>query len=395
MRQITYFLLIFLILFSTASVKIYGQKSCKAYIYSFPESYVAEKSLSYLDNRPDWEVVFCNLNDTRFSEVFLKLVKILIMEGVKVTPSEVCIQCELLHLTIEEIWMAHASPLIGFFRNGRLKATTLGIFQSEILDKALAAEDNDMKVFALDDIYSLDGESVKVLEELFLGEAEAKMNAQSLISSLSLLALADSVNPCTFAVFTALLLMALHSLGKTKATLTGFSFIIAIFLCYYILGFGLIHILGSIMYVDKVVASVGLIVGTFYIAQGLKPNFKSPLPKSLRRFMELQISKSYVSPLASFVLGAVASFTLLPCSSGPYIVAAGLLSTLKDLIQVCLLLLLYNALFVMPLIAILLTVLASSAYVRKIKVLRSRKLGVMELISGSLLVMICVYLLLS
>ena len=111
--------------------------------------------------------------------------------------------------------------------------------------------------------------------------------------------------------------------------------------------------------------------------------------------MELQISKSYVSPIASFTLGVAASFTLLPCSSGPDIVGLGLLSALKDPVQAYLLLTLYNTLFVIPLIGVLFAILASSAYARNIKAFRSTRLGIMELISGSLLTMVCAYQLLS
>jgi len=290
--------------------------------------------------------------------------------------------------------MGYASPLVGFFRNGRLTAIAVGIIKFEILDRALAVTGDDAKIFALDKEYPLPGDVRQNLEILFLGESGVGINASNLISFISLLALADSVNPCTFAVFTALLLIALHTLGKTKAALTGFSFILAVFICYYILGLGLIRILTAIPHVEKIVALIGLAFGAFSLTQGLKPKFKSPVPKSLRRFVEAQISKSHISLIASFAVGIAASFTLLPCSSGPYFVGVGLLSALNDRVQAYLLLSLYNTIFVTPLIAILFAVLSSSAYIRKIKAFRSTNLGAMELISGLLLVIICAYLLL-
>ena len=76
-------------------------------------------------------------------------------------------------------------------------------------------------------------------------------------------------------------------------------------------------------------------------------------------------------------------------------VGLGLLSVLDDPIQPYLLLVMYNALFVTPLIVIIFAILTSSRYVRKIKAIRNKKLGIMELISGSLLVVLCIYLLLS
>ncbi len=352
--------------------------------------------LGYFDNKSDCEVTFYSLKDSASSERFLKIAEMLRVSGIPITPPDFCITCELLHLTWSDIVMGHASPLVGFLRNGRLRAITLGIPTQEILDRASAARDDDVKVFALSGEYSIRDRSVGYsLERLFLGEAETGMHASSIISSITLLALADSVNPCTFALFTALLLIALHSLGRTRAALTGFSFIAAIFTCYFVLGLGLIHVLTAIPYADKAVALLGLAIGAFNIMRGLKPKFKSPIPESLTDFIELQMARAYVSPIASFVLGSVASFTLLPCSSGPYIVGVGLLSVLKDPVQAWLLLVLYNAVFIVPLIAILFAVLSSNIYARRVKAFRGQKLGVMELVNGLILVLVCLYVLLS
>ena len=207
--------------------------------------------------------------------------------------------------------------------------------------------------------------------------------------------LADSINPCTFTVFTALLLISLHSLGRMRAALTGISFVLAVFICYYSLGLGLIQALTGIPYADKVIAIAGLIIGAISIARGLKPEFKSPIPKTLRKPLEKFLEKAYFSPVASFILGTLASFALLPCSGGPYIVGLGILSTLKEKFQAYLLLALYNTIFVAPLLIILLAVLASRRYVRKVKILRGRCLGTMEFISGLILIIICLLILFS
>jgi len=217
----------------------------------------------------------------------------------------------------------------------------------------------------------------------------------SITSSLILLALADSVNPCTFAVYTALLLTSSYYLGKKKTVTTGLSFILAVFIGYYILGLGLLQLFSVIVpHLTKALAFIGLAIGVFSIISGLKPEYKSPIPRSLRSFIDIRISKSYVSPLASFLLGLIASVTLLPCSSGPYLVGLGLLSTFKESAQAYLLLALYNTIFVAPLIVILAAILLSRRLSHKIKAFRSTKLGIMELMSGVLLTLVCSYLLL-
>ncbi len=187
----------------------------------------------------------------------------------------------------------------------------------------------------------------------------------------------------------------MHSLGRRKAVATGLSFISAIFLGYYALGLGIFQALVVVPQVEKTLAILGLMLGSVNILRGVRVRvkFKSPISKSFRKFMELRIGKSYASIIASFLLGLIATFTLLPCTGGPYIVGLGLLSALKDAVQVYLLLALYNLIFVTPLILIMAALAAFSSTVRKIKALRSRNLRAMGLISGLLLAMVCIYLL--
>ena len=182
-----------------------------------------------------------------------------------------------------------------------------------------------------------------------------------------LLAFADSINPCTFAVFTALLLISLHMLGKIRTALTGISFILAVYICYYMLGLGLIRSLTRIPYTDKIVPIIGFIIGGKSVVSSLKQEFKSSVPKIFRKYIEKCLEKAYLSPTASFMLGVLASFTLLPCSGGPYVVGLGLLSILKEKLHAYLLLALYNIIFVMPLLVILLMMLISQKYMRNLK----------------------------
>jgi len=351
--------------------------------------------LSYFNNKSNCKVNFYGLDDPFASTRFLEIGYILTMEGVVVT--DLCISC----LDPNVIWMTYAQPLIGFFQGGKLRAITVGSVNYDILDTAFMhslTSNNDLKIFTLYGVYSLADEGIRTrLEELFGKEksGSTKVNPLDLILPLILLAFADSVNPCTFALFTALLLMTIYSVGRHKVISTGLSFILAVFIGYYALGVGLLSILVRIPFIGKFAGIVGLIMGAYAIACGLKPKFKSSLPKTLRRFIEGWIHKSYVSTTASFALGLLASFILLPCTGGPYLVGLGILSTLRSSIQAYILLTIYGAIFISPLIIILTALSVSHNLVRKIKAFRSSKLGIMELISGIILALICTYLLAS
>lgn len=399
-RTAAYLLFISSVLLMSIPIKTFAQEPSRVYIYDFQESNFSGMVVNYLKNKPYWEVTLYSLNDTPSLDRFLKIVQILKILGIEFIPADVCISCIYGHISWNEIWTIYASPLMGVFSEDRLVAVTVQVSNYDVLDQAITINvKDDVKIFTPYKVHSLSDEDIRArLEELFLGQEKTdgvEINVLNLASYIVLLALADSVNPCTFAVFTALLFMALFSLGRMKAVTTGLFFILAIFIGYYILGLGLLRSLALVPYIDKVLAVLGLAMGAFSILRGFKPRFKSPVPSSFRRFLEVRISKSYTSPVASFILGLIASFTLLPCSSGPYVVSLGLLSTFRDPVQAHLLLVLYNILFILPLVGILIAILASGRLANKIKVLRSTKLGVMELINGSLLAVICIYLLLS
>ena len=381
------------------AANICDQLHGKVYVYAFSDSPSLEILVGFFDNKSDWEIVFYDLNDSSSSRRFLKIVEIFELMGIRALPRGSCLPCELQYLTWDNMWRVYASPLAGVFRNGRLAAITVGIADYETLDQAVMANADYVKVLTSHDVYALDGEGVKIqLEEFFIGQENRKrmdVNIFYLTSSIIFLALADSVNPCTFSLFSALLLITLHSLGKTKVATTGLSFILAVFVGYYALGLGLFRILIVIPNINKALAVMGLAMGALSIISSSKPEFRSPIPKSVRRFMEIRVSKSYGSPAASFMLGVFATFTLLPCSSGPYLVGVGLVSVLKGSIQAHLLLILYGILFTTPLILILVIVLASGGLSRRIKAFRSTRLSLAGLFSGLLLISACTYILVT
>ncbi len=389
--------LLVLILFADF-LSVTQAQSYEAYIYCLSDL-GPEKLLEYFENRSGWDVTVYDLNDSSASKRLVQIVEMLTASGIAVIPSETCIQCLMKYLTWEDIVVGISSPLIGVFHNGELTAITTGVTDRETLEQALSINiEGVVKVFTsngVDDVY---GEGIRTqMEGFLLGSEDAagtEVGVLSLVSPIVLLALADSVNPCTFAVFTALLLVALYSLNKRKVAVAGSSFVLAIFIGYCILGLGLFQVLVTISNIDKVFAAIGLAIGSYSIIRGLRPKFKSPVPKVFRKLIELQIDRSYASPVASFILGLTASFTLLPCSIGPYMVGLGLISTLKEPVQAYLLLTLYNGIFVSPLIMILVAVLVSSSLSRRVKAFRSKNLGIMEILSGALLTVICTYLLL-
>jgi len=323
------------------------------------------------------------LNDNESLNRIILLIEVLKKSGVPL-PISNCTMC----VSKEELTNSFNTlfPLTLMFKEGRLKAIVCGIKTTYYWTKILTHISQDSTlIFMPAKTTRIEDDAKREIEKIFSSHS----SGENVLRLTLGLALADSINPCTFMVFTALLLISLHGLGRAKAALAGISFILAVYICYYMLGLGLVQALAHIPYIDKMVSILGLIIGCISIMNGLKPEFKSTVPKIFRKRIEKSLESAYLGPVASFILGVLASLTLLPCSGGPYLVGLGLFSASRYKSQLYLLLVLYNIIFIMPLLIILLAVVISQRYVRRIKIFRGRYLGAMELISGLLLVIVC------
>ncbi len=211
--------------------------------------------------------------------------------------------------------------------------------------------------------------------------------ALSLTVSLSL---ADSVNPCTIYLYTILLIAAsIASIGVGKkvnykrVVAVGLAFALAVLLGYLLLGLGLITFVSSLPKIFFTAVGVGF--GLWIIYSALTGKERIAAKKSMVRLLP----KASKNIALSFALGLLATFTLLPCSAGPYIVFAGIASKLP-LIQAATLLLVYNLVFISPLIIVLMAILlgVSRQNIRDFLVKHNR---ILSIIAGILLIAIAVY----
>lgn len=163
-------------------------------------------------------------------------------------------------------------------------------------------------------------------------------------------AAADSINPCTFGILLFLLTTLAAETKKRQIILAGGAFIAAIFISYLAMGVGLCKAFSyfsvkTIFY--YIVGAAAIVVGGFNIYEYTQYDKRqckfSPL-------MQTIINKVTSWPMM-FVAGLFCSFFLLPCTAGPYVIISGLLSANFD-INAFLLLIIYNFIFVLPLILI-------------------------------------------
>lgn len=178
------------------------------------------------------------------------------------------------------------------------------------------------------------------------------------------LALTDSVNPCTFVLYAVMLVSVSVSGSRGRVAAIGAAFVIAVMSGYLILGLGLSEVASFLP--RQLVLIIAFGYAAFIIARAVRDLTRGSRsgggevcreddPECKAGRLARMFSKR-VSILAAFAIGLLASFTLLPCSAGPYIAFAMIIST-QSLIERLALLLAYNIVFVTPLILILIAML--------------------------------------
>ncbi|GEM_PF-1927069 len=175
------------------------------------------------------------------------------------------------------------------------------------------------------------------------------------------LASIDAFNPCFLTLYAVILLSV--AAGTTrgrpirKLLVVGLSFTAAVFIGYYIMGVGLSAIFEKIP--RYVFPAIAFVAGAWMIYSGLRDRGECKVCREGERY-------SAASAAAAFALGLTATFTLLPCTAGPYLFFTSLASS-YDMVTRLGLLAIYNIIFVLPLFIILVSVAAAVAKVEGIK----------------------------
>lgn len=175
-------------------------------------------------------------------------------------------------------------------------------------------------------------------------------------------ALIDSINPCAIGIFILIVSVILGSGKSTKRLLLlGGAYIFAIFTTYLAAGLGLIYVFSElpIVVVEYLTIAISLMVIVAGVLE-IKDYFwygKGPslhIPKRSTR--KIQKMSSHATAIISVVLlGIFVAAIELPCTGAPYLAIITILRT--DFNTTTLLtMVLYNLLFVVPLIIILIMV---------------------------------------
>ena len=206
------------------------------------------------------------------------------------------------------------------------------------------------------------------------------------------LAAVDAINPCALAVLALMLIAILTYNPKKKRNilLAGFAFACAVFIMYLFYGlviiksFQLIQALTNVrILLYKVLGFAAIVLGILNMKDAIKykaGGFLTEMPLSIRPRVKKIIS-GIVSPKGAFITGLFVTVFLLPCTIGPYVIAGGILSTL-ELIKTMPFLLLYNFIFVLPMIVITLIVYVGFAKIEDVNGWKDKNIRYLHLITG-------------
>ncbi len=207
----------------------------------------------------------------------------------------------------------------------------------------------------------------------------------------------DSINPCTLAVLILLLTTLIASERKNKIAGTGLAFTAAIYVSYFLMGLGVYSAVKTTGYLHTIyyaIISIALLVGFMSIKDyfNYKPGFFAvEIPMRWRPLVKKIIGEITSVPGAA-AIGLFCSLFLIPCSSGPYLVILGLLAKTSTRMTAIPLLLIYNFIFVLPMILITFLIYFGKAKVEQISAWREKYIKLIHLISGIIMIGLAILL---
>lgn len=239
----------------------------------------------------------------------------------------------------------------------------------------------------------------------------ASVRAAAAVSGLTpwivaLAGLADGFNPCSFAgllVFASVTtaafeqdVLACHTTvaedpppqARRRIVRNGMVYVAGLFVTYMALGLGLLsamNILTEGHWAGKAAAVVSLGMGIWVLRDGLFPEsrWKLEMPRLARPGVRRAMQATFLPGV--FVAGVLVGLCTVPCTGGIYLGVLGLVSTQASSAEGFALLLLYNVMFVLPLVAVLVLVTSRPTY-RAVARWHLRTKNLVKLILGSVMI---------
>jgi cytochrome c biogenesis protein CcdA len=224
-------------------------------------------------------------------------------------------------------------------------------------------------------------------------ETEPKVYSETNLTLAKVLSLAvvDAINPCALAVLSLMLItiLAYNPEKKRNVLLAGMAFVISVFVMYLLYGLIIIRSFQIIQALTSIRILLYQILGAGAVVLGvlkLKDFFRAQAVCNVTPKVNKIISK-ITSPMGAFIVGAFVTIFLLPCTIGPYIICGGILCSL-DILKAFPLLLLYNFVFVLPMLIMVLIIYFGLSKINDISSWQARNIKYLDLIAGLIIIIL-------
>ncbi|OGL87524.1 hypothetical protein A3I40_04305 [Candidatus Uhrbacteria bacterium RIFCSPLOWO2_02_FULL_48_12] len=209
-------------------------------------------------------------------------------------------------------------------------------------------------------------------------------------------ALLDSVNPCAFSVL-LLTIAFLFSIGQLRSRILsiGASYIAGLFLVYLLIGLGILgtlHLFNTPHFMGRAGAILLIVLGLINVINELFPAFPIKLKIPGVAHHRIAALMEQASLPTAFFLGALVGVCEFPCTGGPYLTALGLLHDQATYLFGLGYLVLYNLIFVSPLVIILLMA-SDKSLLAKVDAWQKSERGFMRLGGGVAMIVLGIIIL--
>src|SRR3989338_1155106 len=173
-------------------------------------------------------------------------------------------------------------------------------------------------------------------------------------------ALLDSINPCAFSILLVTIALLL-GIGRLRSHILaiGVFYIAGIFAVYLLIGLGILqtlHLFDTPHFMGKLGAVLLITLGALHLLRELIPSFPIAIRIPQRAHSAMAALMERGSLPSAFFLGNLVGICEFPCTGGPYLMILGLLHDHGTYLRGAAYLVLYNIIFVLPLVLILLVV---------------------------------------
>ncbi|MBI2578827.1 MAG: hypothetical protein HYW26_03890 [Candidatus Aenigmarchaeota archaeon] len=202
-------------------------------------------------------------------------------------------------------------------------------------------------------------------------------------------ALIDSINPCVIGVLLLMITILVKAKKRNNILKIGAVYVAGVYFTYLLGGLTLLHIFNAVREVQFLSQVLYGVIGTFVLLAGFLEVkdffwyghwFSLAIPARFVRHVERNVHRTHASLWGAFMFGVLVTLVELPCTGAPYLAVLALMSQI-DFSIALIYLLLYNLVFVVPLIAIIYLAYTGTG-LKKMELWRREHRGKMRLAVG-------------